>query len=336
MKEFESMQEINKKALDFEKSGKALVKACHEIGKSWSGSSLTGHAKFYFKDFKEPDVYNRFSIEWGLINGVPDGWSEKSDEVVKGKIESLSNVSLDEIEKLAKELDDELEDIKKEIIINLTKAGCQDTEKIENFKIKSATDYFNDLFPTSFRTRDSESMTGHYIVPHIYFESIAQYVLNLPNEIKNFKFEVEKILSSQVDNKIEYNNQNYYIENSVILALSKISSKEYDLSKLIKMTKELNDNYSLGNYLSCGMLIRSILDHVPPIFKKKKFTEVVNNYGEKSFKDLIKPLEESSRKIADSYLHLPVRSRESLPTKIQIEFKANMDILLSEIIRILK
>ena len=102
------------------------------------------------------------------------------------------------------------------------------------------------------------------------------------------------------------------------------------------MCKELNDNYSLANYLSCGMLIRAILDHVPPIFGKSTFKEVVNNYGTKSFKDIISPLEDSARKISDSYLHNPIRKKEILPTKTQVSFQPNMDCLLTEIVRVIK
>ena len=112
-------------------------------------------------------------------------------------------------------------------------------------------------------------------------------------------------------------------------------SEKYDLNKLIRMCKELNDNYSLNNYLACGMLIRAILDHVPPIFDKKTFPEVANNYGTKSFRDIVLPLEDTARKISDSYLHNPIRKKELLPNKTQVSFQPNMDVLLSEIVRVL-
>ncbi len=45
-------------------------------------------------------------------------------------------------------------------------------------------------------------------------------------------------------------------------------------------------------------------------------------------------LENSSRKIADSYLHTRIRNKESLPNRTQVNFSNDMDVLLSEIIRI--
>jgi hypothetical protein len=333
------INQVIQKATNFNKETGKIINICHEVGKSWSGSSFVGHAKFFYKDFQEPAAMERFSIEWGLINGVPNGWIEKSDEQVRAKIETESGVSLDQVKNLAIELESEFQDVQREIILYLSKDDSFDISKIEKFTLKSATDYFNSLFPTKFMTRDTYSATGYYTVPHIYYESIAKFVLNLPSDLKSFVFEFEKETSKSRNCKSNINKnagEIYYIENSIILGLSQVKSNKHDLTKLIQMCKELNDNYSLNNYLSCGMLIRSILDHIPPIFEKKNFTEVANNYGTKSFRDIILPLEVSSRKISDSYLHTPVRTKEILPNKTQVSFQPNMDTLLSEIIRIFK
>ena len=181
-------------------------------------------------------------------------------------------------------------------------------------------------------------MTGHYITPHIYYDAVARFISSFPDELKGFLFELEKITRKKVLPKGTNGSgerKYYYIENSMILALSELRSEKYDLGKLVKMCKELNDNYSLNNYLTCGMLIRAILDHVPPIFDKKTFAEVANNYGAKSFRDIVLPLENTARKISDSYLHNPIRKKELLPNKTQVSFQPNMDVLLSEIVRIL-
>jgi hypothetical protein len=84
------------------------------------------------------------------------------------------------------------------------------------------------------------------------------------------------------------------------------------------------------------MLTRAILDHVPPIFGSTKFGEVANNYaGAKSFKESMLNLENSSRKISDQYLHVQVRTKETLPTVRQVDFSNDLDVLLAEIVRIL-
>ncbi len=335
----EKLNELVKKASSFKSEAEKVTDVCHEIAKAWSGSSFVGHAKFFYEDFREPSAMNRFSIEWGLIHGIPDGWGEKSEEEVRAKIEKDSGVSLDKAKVFALELETEFQDIQREIIIYLSKESSSDISRIEKFTLKSATDYFHDLFPTKFMTRDTESASGYYIAPHIYWESISKYIISMPSQLKSFSFEFEKEISKPKNKKSftsETAKESYYIESSIILGLSQIKSEKYDLTKLIQMCKELNDNYSLGNYLASGMLIRSILDHIPPIFEKKTFTEVVNNYGTKSFRDIILPLDVSSRKISDSYLHTPIRNKEILPSKTQVSFQPNMDTLLSEIIRVFK
>jgi hypothetical protein len=338
----QKIQKLNEKALKYKNESCRIVEACRLIGKSWSGSSLVGHAKYFYNDFQEPKTTERFNIEWGLINGVPNGWEEKSDEEIRQKIESDSNSLLDKIKDVVIELENDFLGIQREAVLFFSENNITDLEikKIEDYSIKSATDIFNNIFPTQFMTRDRASATGHYIAPHIYYEAVAKFIVDFPQELKGFIFEVEKInkkiIKPNKQNINEYTEKNYYIDNKLILSLVELKSNKYDLTKLIKMCKELNDNYSLNNYVSCGMLIRAILDHVPPIFNKKSFKEVSNNYGTKSFRDIVSPLENTARKISDSYLHNFIRKKELLPGKTQIDFQPNMDVLLTEIIRILK
>jgi hypothetical protein len=51
------------------------------------------------------------------------------------------------------------------------------------------------------------------------------------------------------------------------------------------------------------MLIHGLLDHVPPMFGFKTFSEVANNYagGGRSFKETMHHLENTSRKVGDAY-----------------------------------
>jgi len=105
---------------------------------------------------------------------------------------------------------------------------------------------------------------------------------------------------------------------------------------LIQLCTELNITYNNGCFYSIPLLIRTIIDHIPPIFKMKNFCEVANNYGTQSFKKSMVHLDKSLRNIADLYLHTQVRNSESLPSDIQIDFRSDLDLLLGEIYRILK
>lgn len=96
-----------------------------------------------------------------------------------------------------------------------------------------------------------------------------------------------------------------YVNASRINDLRAIRSLNFDLPRLIAMCDELNLAYRQSAFLSCMMLLRAIIDHVPPIFGALTFQEIYNNGpSAKSFKDSMRHLGESSRKISDAYLHV--------------------------------
>jgi hypothetical protein len=127
-----------------------------------------------------------------------------------------------------------------------------------------------------------------------------------------------------------------FVDLSRMDELRGVTSSSFDLAKLIKLCEELNICYANECFLAVTMLTRTILDHVPPILGVSTFKEVANNYGGKSFKNSMQHLQNSSRNIADSHLHLPIRKKESLPTRVQVNFRNDLDVLLAEIVRVLK
>lgn len=127
-----------------------------------------------------------------------------------------------------------------------------------------------------------------------------------------------------------------YVHQDRIDALKQIPSKQFDLTKLIQFCNELNSCRRDGNLCAVIMLCRAIIDHVPPIFGVRTFNEVANNYaGSRSFKESMGRLNSSSRNIADQHLHTPIRNSEVLPTITQVDFSNDLDVLLSEAVRIL-
>jgi hypothetical protein len=126
------------------------------------------------------------------------------------------------------------------------------------------------------------------------------------------------------------------IADSRLAELQKLVSSDFDFRKLIRLCEELNTAYREGCYFATAMLMRGLLDHVPPLFGQASFKEVANNYGGggKSFKDTMHHLENAARKVADAHLHMPIRKSETLPTAQQVNFAAQLDVLLAEIVRI--
>jgi hypothetical protein len=132
--------------------------------------------------------------------------------------------------------------------------------------------------------------------------------------------------------------QGAYVHPDRLHELQAIKHTSFDFVKLVRLLEELNLSFRMGCYLATAMLVRAILDHVPPIFGVGTFPEVANNYsaGTKSFRESMLNLENSSRKIADQHLHGRIRKSETLPTARQVDFSQDVDVLLAEIIRILK
>jgi hypothetical protein len=128
-----------------------------------------------------------------------------------------------------------------------------------------------------------------------------------------------------------------FVDKARLQELQHLHSDQHDLTKLIGLCEELNRCVETECVFAIAMLTRAILDHVPPIFGAARFSEVANNAeGAKSFKESMQHLSNSARKIADAHLHVQIRRREVLPTMVQVDFSRDLDVLLGEIVRVLK
>lgn len=108
-----------------------------------------------------------------------------------------------------------------------------------------------------------------------------------------------------------------FLNAEVLASLRNLEIKELDTRKLTKMCEELNDNFSRGNYISSALILRAIINHVPPIFGLDRFSQVVANSG-KSIGRVLARLNDDARPISDLHTHLLMRRNESLPTKNQL------------------
>lgn len=144
-------------------------------------------------------------------------------------------------------------------------------------------------------------------------------------------------LMSQPKKEIISETNRYFVDPVRIVELESLETTRFDISRLAQMCKELNICFSQRCYYATAMLTRSILDHVPPIFNMGSFEEIANNYsGTKSFKASMLHLGKSSRAIADASLHTQIRNKETLLTATQVNFSNDLDVLLAEIVRLLK
>lgn len=126
-----------------------------------------------------------------------------------------------------------------------------------------------------------------------------------------------------------------YVDLSTIEALHSINSDQWDFLRLVELCRELNIVAGNGCHMATAMIVRAITDHVPPVFGCKAFSQVASSYaGSRSFKQHMANLETSLRKVADGFLHTQIRQREVVPTPVQVDFRAAVGELLSEVARI--
>ncbi|MBC7919333.1 MAG: hypothetical protein H7Y28_16140 [Rhodoferax sp.] len=128
-----------------------------------------------------------------------------------------------------------------------------------------------------------------------------------------------------------------YVSPSRLAEIRALTPANWDVSRLVRLLEELNAAYAHHCHMSVAMLVRAVTDHVPPVFASKTFAEVANNYaGTKSFRGSMQHLHGSMKNIADAHLHVQIRKSETLPNEAQVDFRADMDVLLAEFVRILQ
>ena len=107
-----------------------------------------------------------------------------------------------------------------------------------------------------------------------------------------------------MDNRIEdlhikskfKNNSNVFIDENIIIKFEDLIDPKFDTIKLLQYLKEVNRSYKEGDFLSCILLLRAVLNYVPPVFGHSTFSQVVSQSG-RSLKEIFSFLEEGLRKI---------------------------------------
>ena len=123
-----------------------------------------------------------------------------------------------------------------------------------------------------------------------------------------------------------------FLNTDLLIRLKTVQGARLDIRKLVKMCEELNDAYARGNFISSALLLRAIMNHVPPVFGATTFCEVVAHAG-RSVKAILTRLNEEARPIADLHTHFLMRATEHLPTKNQLEpYKAGFEVLMQEVL----
>ena len=132
-----------------------------------------------------------------------------------------------------------------------------------------------------------------------------------------------------------------YVAHSRIAELQALKNPKWDPRRLIRMLQELNLAHANGMDMAAAMLVRAVTDHVPPIFGMAKFADVAARHSAgsidgRSFKGAMSPLTDSMKHIADGILHVHIRATETVPSATQVDFSQSLDVLLGEVVRVLR
>lgn len=128
-----------------------------------------------------------------------------------------------------------------------------------------------------------------------------------------------------------------YVHLSRIEALKTLPQDQWDFARLVELCRELNAAAANDCHMSTGFILRSILNHVPPIFGMENFARVASEFPfAKSVKSAMGRLQAQGRDGADFHLHQPIRRHEVLPTAAQVGFSQELDVLLGEVIRVVR
>jgi uncharacterized protein (TIGR02391 family) len=167
------------------KQARELRQACNRIGLAWSGSFAGYHGRLYFLSFRAPPPSKRFSVEWGGLYGIPEGWSERTPEEVKEAIErTLANrFSVDALEQTTENLARLGEKLQTDISVICAavpfgeelKPEAELLKKIEGSDLGHDTQYFaREQLPKTIITRDREALFQGTCMPaHLYYGSVA-------------------------------------------------------------------------------------------------------------------------------------------------------------------
>jgi len=177
-------KETKHRSSELRAQSKRIRDAAAEVAQSWSGSYFGYHSELYYGDFEKPPIRNRFSPEWGGINGIPAGWQSRAHDDVKSRIQQLAGSDLDSLEDETAKLLAPLKELQNELVIEISPLHRAATafqkekellDRIEKHKWGSTRgEYFNANLPKQFVTRDrTAAAEGANVPAHLFYEAVA-------------------------------------------------------------------------------------------------------------------------------------------------------------------
>ena len=144
--------------------------------------------------------------------------------------------------------------------------------------------------------------------------------------------DIEAALERADENELAVGGSAWMINPGLIERLSNAQSPSLDVTFLVLMCREINSCFVHGNLVATTLLMRAVLNYVPPVFGQDTFSQVVAN-SERSLKDSFDHLENGLRKIADFHTHRRIGPTDFYPSSAQVEpFKPQFELLLQQVV----
>jgi len=148
--------------------------------------------------------------------------------------------------------------------------------------------------------------------------------------------DIEEALQRSNDTVLALGANKWIVDPQRINKLSQISSTDVDFEFLSRLCREINSCFAQGHVLATLLLMRTILNYVPPVFGHDTFAQVVAQSG-RSLKQSFDHLENGLRKIADFQTHRQLRNSDLYPTMAQVEpYKPQFELLIDEVMERVK
>ena len=144
--------------------------------------------------------------------------------------------------------------------------------------------------------------------------------------------DIESALERADEHTLAAGGNAWIIDPALIERLSSAESSTLDLGYLVRMCREINSCFAHGNLVATTLLMRAVLNYVPPLFGQETFPQVVATIG-RSLKDSFGHLESGLRKVADFHTHRRIGATELYPSAAQVEpFKPQFELLLQQVV----
>ena len=114
------------------------------------------------------------------------------------------------------------------------------------------------------------------------------------------------------------------------------AATKWDVSRLSALANDLNASYAQERPFSCLMLIRAIMDHIPPLFGQHLFSQVASQFpGIRTDKAYVKALGDN-RLLGDDVLHRHIGEQLPRITMHDVPARIFLDALLRGVVTVLR